>query len=70
MTNSCSLRSCTGRRGPWVVLWSEHRTPNQIAWVRSPMSPNTLREHTEYVLVKSVDPKSLWAELRVQGTGE
>ncbi|GFW38492.1 hypothetical protein TNCV_4609991 [Trichonephila clavipes] len=34
------------------------------------MPPNTLRVHTEYVLVKSVCPKVLWAESRVQGTGE
>ncbi|GFT12805.1 uncharacterized protein TNCV_5095391 [Trichonephila clavipes] len=34
------------------------------------MLPNTLRVHTEYVLVKSVGPKVLWAESRVQGTGE
>ncbi|GFW15754.1 uncharacterized protein TNCV_3582521 [Trichonephila clavipes] len=34
------------------------------------MTPNTLRIHTEYVLVKSVGPKVLWAESRVQGTGE
>ncbi|GFV36071.1 uncharacterized protein TNCV_345871 [Trichonephila clavipes] len=30
------------------------------------MPPNTLRVHTEYVLVKSVGPKVLWAESRVQ----
>ncbi|GFV45237.1 uncharacterized protein TNCV_127091 [Trichonephila clavipes] len=34
------------------------------------MPPNTLRVHTEYVLVKSVGPKVLWAESRVQGTEE
>ncbi|GFS49145.1 uncharacterized protein TNCV_2410091 [Trichonephila clavipes] len=34
------------------------------------MPPNTLRVHTEYVLVKSVGPKVLWAESRVRGTGE
>ncbi|GFY32951.1 uncharacterized protein TNCV_2877001 [Trichonephila clavipes] len=34
------------------------------------MPPNTLRVHTENVLVKSVGPKVLWAESRVQGTGE
>ncbi|GFW04853.1 uncharacterized protein TNCV_4880881 [Trichonephila clavipes] len=34
------------------------------------MPPNTLGVHTEYVLVKSVDPKVLWAESRVQVTGE
>ncbi|GFY14689.1 hypothetical protein TNCV_647331 [Trichonephila clavipes] len=34
------------------------------------MPPNTLRVHTEYVLIKSVGPKVLWAELRVQGTEE
>ncbi|GFU82619.1 uncharacterized protein TNCV_2306631 [Trichonephila clavipes] len=28
------------------------------------------RVHTEYVLVKSVGPKVLWAESRVQRTGE
>ncbi|GFV50455.1 uncharacterized protein TNCV_2082061 [Trichonephila clavipes] len=35
-----------------------------------PVPPNTLRVHTEYVLVKSVGPKVLWAESRMQGTGE
>ncbi|GFU41353.1 uncharacterized protein TNCV_3011711 [Trichonephila clavipes] len=34
------------------------------------MPPSALRVHTEYVLVKSVGPKVLWAESRVQGTGE
>ncbi|GFX14887.1 uncharacterized protein TNCV_1486291 [Trichonephila clavipes] len=34
------------------------------------MPPNTLRVHTEYVLVKSVGPKVLSADSRVQGTGE
>ncbi|GFU67591.1 uncharacterized protein TNCV_1643401 [Trichonephila clavipes] len=34
------------------------------------MPPNTLRVHTEYVLVKSVGPNVLWAESQVQGTGE
>ncbi|GFT12520.1 uncharacterized protein TNCV_5093281 [Trichonephila clavipes] len=34
------------------------------------MLPNTFQVHTEYVLVKSVGPKVLWAESRVQGTGE
>ncbi|GFX88269.1 hypothetical protein TNCV_1066851 [Trichonephila clavipes] len=35
-----------------------------------PVVPNTLRVHTEYVLIKSVGPKVLWAESRVQGNGE
>ncbi|GFT00029.1 uncharacterized protein TNCV_420561 [Trichonephila clavipes] len=35
-----------------------------------PVPQNTLRVHTEYVVVKSVGPKVLWAESRVQGTGE
>ncbi|GFT48447.1 uncharacterized protein TNCV_3131741 [Trichonephila clavipes] len=35
-----------------------------------PVPPNTLRVHTEYVLVKSVSPKVLWGESRVQETGE
>ncbi|GFU91257.1 uncharacterized protein TNCV_4925871 [Trichonephila clavipes] len=34
------------------------------------MPPNTLRVHTEYVLVKSVGLKVLWAESRVKRTGE
>ncbi|GFX26268.1 uncharacterized protein TNCV_948681 [Trichonephila clavipes] len=34
------------------------------------MPPNTLRVHTEYVLVKSEGTKVLWAELRVQVTGQ
>ncbi|GFX74617.1 uncharacterized protein TNCV_1158341 [Trichonephila clavipes] len=34
------------------------------------MPPNTLRVHMENVLVKSVGPKVLWVESRVQGTGE
>ncbi|GFT74518.1 transposable element Tcb2 transposase [Trichonephila clavipes] len=42
----------------------------QTGRVRRPMPPNTLRVHTENVLVKSVGPKVLWAESRVQGTGE
>ncbi|GFV69136.1 uncharacterized protein TNCV_4490841 [Trichonephila clavipes] len=35
-----------------------------------PVPPNTLRVLTEYVLVKTVGPKVLWAESRVQGTEE
>ncbi|GFS99037.1 hypothetical protein TNCV_1890471 [Trichonephila clavipes] len=31
------------------------------------MPPNTLRVHTEYVLVKSGGPKFLWAESRDRG---
>ncbi|GFU19121.1 uncharacterized protein TNCV_4397211 [Trichonephila clavipes] len=54
----------------WVAWWSEHRTPDRKAWVLCPMPPNTLRVHMEYVLVKSVGPKVLWAESRVQGSGE
>ncbi|GFS71194.1 uncharacterized protein TNCV_5049771 [Trichonephila clavipes] len=54
--------------GPWVAWWLEHRTPHRKAWVRCPMLPNTLRVHTEYVLVKSVGPKVLWVESQVQGT--
>ncbi|GFX93387.1 uncharacterized protein TNCV_151931 [Trichonephila clavipes] len=34
------------------------------------MPPNTLRVHTEYVLIKLVGLKVLRAELQVQGTGE
>ncbi|GFX00776.1 uncharacterized protein TNCV_4577431 [Trichonephila clavipes] len=48
----------------------QHRTPDRKAWVRCLMPPNTLQVHMEYVLVKSVGPKVLWAESRVQGTVE
>ncbi|GFW99083.1 uncharacterized protein TNCV_3008531 [Trichonephila clavipes] len=34
------------------------------------MPPNNFRVHTENVFVKSGGPKVLWAESRVQGTGE
>ncbi|GFW02432.1 uncharacterized protein TNCV_1733471 [Trichonephila clavipes] len=34
------------------------------------MPPYALRVHTEYVLVKSVGPKVLWAESRVQWTAQ
>ncbi|GFX89003.1 uncharacterized protein TNCV_2853031 [Trichonephila clavipes] len=34
------------------------------------MPLNTLRVHTENVLVKLVGSKILWAESRLQGTGE
>ncbi|GFX15295.1 uncharacterized protein TNCV_3302251 [Trichonephila clavipes] len=34
------------------------------------MPLNTHQVHMEYVLVKSVGPKVLWAESRVQRTGE
>ncbi|GFW81872.1 uncharacterized protein TNCV_2885461 [Trichonephila clavipes] len=34
------------------------------------MPPNTLRVHTEYVLVKSVASKVLWADSLAYGTGE
>ncbi|GFX45789.1 uncharacterized protein TNCV_934281 [Trichonephila clavipes] len=50
--------------------WLEHRTPDRKAWVRCPKPLNTLRVHTENVLVKSVGPKVLWAESRVHLTGE
>ncbi|GFT89195.1 uncharacterized protein TNCV_3085711 [Trichonephila clavipes] len=35
-----------------------------------PVPPNTLPVHTEFVLIKSVGPKVLWAESRVQVSGE
>ncbi|GFS79933.1 hypothetical protein TNCV_750771 [Trichonephila clavipes] len=57
-------------QGPWEAWWLELRTTDRKAWVRCPMLPNTLRVHTEYVLIKSVGLKVLLAESRVQGTGE
>ncbi|GFT75099.1 hypothetical protein TNCV_2244721 [Trichonephila clavipes] len=35
-----------------------------------PVPQNTFRVHTEFVLVKPEGPKVLWAESRVQGTGD
>ncbi|GFV96449.1 uncharacterized protein TNCV_2943821 [Trichonephila clavipes] len=35
-----------------------------------PVPPNTFRVNTEYVFVKLVGPKVLWAESQVHGTGE
>ncbi|GFY11695.1 hypothetical protein TNCV_1528881 [Trichonephila clavipes] len=37
--------------------WNQDRK----AWVWFPMPPNTLRRHTECVVVKSVGPKVSWA---------
>ncbi|GFT10910.1 hypothetical protein TNCV_1944991 [Trichonephila clavipes] len=54
----------------WVTWWLEHRTPERKAWARFPIPPNTLRIHTEHVLVKSGGLKVLFAESRVQGTGQ
>ncbi|GFS53906.1 uncharacterized protein TNCV_3761411 [Trichonephila clavipes] len=51
--------------GSLVVKASDSRTEGLGS-----MPTNTLREHTEYVLVKSVGPNVLWAESRVRGTGE
>ncbi|GFY21158.1 uncharacterized protein TNCV_3992021 [Trichonephila clavipes] len=53
-----------------LTAWLKHQTSDRKAWVRCPMLPNIFQVHTEYVLVKSVGPKVLWAESRVQGTGE
>ncbi|GFX42087.1 hypothetical protein TNCV_2135021 [Trichonephila clavipes] len=61
---------CTSWDWPWVAWWLEHWTPGQKVWVRCPMLPNTLRVHTEYVLVKSVGSKVLWAESRMHRNGE
>ncbi|GFW91401.1 uncharacterized protein TNCV_3375671 [Trichonephila clavipes] len=52
---------------PWVAWWLEHRTPDRKACIRFPMPPNTLRVHTEYVLVKSVGQKVLWADHECRG---
>ncbi|GFW88757.1 uncharacterized protein TNCV_4972501 [Trichonephila clavipes] len=60
LSRSCPARTChvevqystTGAVGSLVV------SPDRKVWVRCPMPPNTLRVHVEYVLVKSVGPKS------------
>ncbi|GFT07977.1 uncharacterized protein TNCV_3347651 [Trichonephila clavipes] len=55
-------------RSPEAVgsLVLQHRSPDGLG----SMPPNTLQVHTEYVFVKSVGLKVLWAESRVQGAGE
>ncbi|GFS92501.1 hypothetical protein TNCV_1159871 [Trichonephila clavipes] len=52
------------RAGGSLVVRAPDSRPK--AWVRCPY----LRVHTEYLLVESVGPKVLWAESRMQGTGE
>ncbi|GFW29952.1 PC4 domain-containing protein [Trichonephila clavipes] len=46
------------------------RASDSRSEVLGSMPPNTLRVHTEYVLVKSVGSKVLWIESRGQWTGE
>ncbi|GFV48137.1 hypothetical protein TNCV_3554161 [Trichonephila clavipes] len=60
------------RKTFWVVGSIVVRAPDSgpEALGSMPVPPNTLRVHAEYVLVKSVGPKVLCAESRVQGTGE
>ncbi|GFS87934.1 uncharacterized protein TNCV_3426841 [Trichonephila clavipes] len=70
LAHSDASRDVLPRGGTWVAWSLEHRTPDRKAWIRCPMPPNTLRGHTEYVLVKSAGPKVLWADSRVQGIGE
>ncbi|GFY14561.1 kunitz-type serine protease inhibitor bitisilin-3 [Trichonephila clavipes] len=65
-----TLKECETRCLRKTSHWLEYRTPDWKVWVRCPMPPNTLRVPTEYVLVKSLGPNVLWAESRVQGTGE
>ncbi|GFT26200.1 hypothetical protein TNCV_1544111 [Trichonephila clavipes] len=54
-------------RRPWVAWWLEQQISDRKPWVRCPMPPNTLRVHTENVLVKSVGPKVLWADHECRG---
>ncbi|GFX22950.1 hypothetical protein TNCV_2086581 [Trichonephila clavipes] len=57
------------RNGAIIQKWLEHRTPDRKAWVRCSMSPNTLRVHTEYVLVNQW-VRSLVGLFTSAGTGE
>ncbi|GFV41802.1 uncharacterized protein TNCV_3629531 [Trichonephila clavipes] len=61
-----TLVSQTGKAVGSLVVRASDSRPEDLG----PMPPNTLRVHRENVLVKSVGPKVLWAESRVQGTGE
>ncbi|GFX48989.1 uncharacterized protein TNCV_2797801 [Trichonephila clavipes] len=51
------------------IIRNEERHEKKVR-VRYPMPPNTFRVQTEYGLIKSVVPKVLRAESRVQETGE
>ncbi|GFV21995.1 uncharacterized protein TNCV_4526811 [Trichonephila clavipes] len=55
-------------RGCDLVVRASDSRPEGLGSM--PVPPNTLRVHTEYVFVKSVGPKVLWAESRVQSTEE
>ncbi|GFV38457.1 uncharacterized protein TNCV_4393381 [Trichonephila clavipes] len=66
----CYFQRNIRANGLWVSWWLEHHTPDRKAWIRCPMPPNTLRVHMEYVFVKSVGQKVLWAESREQGAEE
>ncbi|GFU90009.1 protein charlatan [Trichonephila clavipes] len=57
-TSPTPLKSPSPTDAADSTQWLEHRTPDRKAWIRCPMPPNTLRVHTEYVLVKSVGPLS------------
>ncbi|GFW92319.1 uncharacterized protein TNCV_3542051 [Trichonephila clavipes] len=51
-----------------ATWWLEHRTPDRKAWVRChQIRSEYTRSKCSF---KSVGPKDLWAESRVQGTGE
>ncbi|GFS89999.1 hypothetical protein TNCV_507161 [Trichonephila clavipes] len=52
--------------GSMVVRASDSRPEGLVSMFDATEYPPV---YTEYVLVKSVCPKILWAELRVQGTG-
>ncbi|GFY28138.1 hypothetical protein TNCV_4394721 [Trichonephila clavipes] len=58
----CERKDGVSAVGSPVVRASDSR-PEGLGSV----PPNTLRVHTEYVLVKSVDPKVLWAETTSAG---
>ncbi|GFV89097.1 uncharacterized protein TNCV_4912961 [Trichonephila clavipes] len=59
---------CTRRAVGSLVARAPDSGPESLGSM--PVPPNTLRVHTKYVLVKSVGPKVMWAESRVQGTRE
>ncbi|GFS92793.1 uncharacterized protein TNCV_1161921 [Trichonephila clavipes] len=68
VTGSSPVPLKTPRAVASLVVRTPDSGPDGLASI--PVPPNSLRVNTEYILVKSVGPKVLWAESRVRGTAE